>query len=146
MKKYLLPSALILVLGLGLALAQNITKSVQLSQDPTGTIGYDIQGNVYFPGHILTTGVLGSPSVSQFSGTAPTITGTDYMATISGGGAATSTGIALFATAFLANPTCVLTSQNPGTSPIAYNAVTTGINITTNMFAAVINWVCSGKK
>lgn len=147
MKKYLLPSGLILALGLGIALAQNINKSIQLSQDATGTIGYDTSNNVYFPAHILTTGLAGAPTVSSPLGTAPTVTGTDFMGTITGGSAANTTATITFKTAFLATPDCILQTRNPGVSTLAYNTATTGINITTaTMGAAVATWVCSGAK
>lgn len=146
MKKLLLPSALILVLAFGLAVAQNISKSVQLSQDATGAIGYDTNNNVYFPAHILTTGLAGAPTVSSPLGTAPTVTGTDFMGTITGGSGAATTATITFKTAFLATPNCILQTQNPGTSTLAYNVATTGINITGSLGTAIATWICSGAK
>ena len=150
MRKYLLPSALILVLGLGFAIAQSITKSVQLSQDPLGPIGYDTQGNVYFPAHILTTnGMNGAPTVHTDGGlTAATIdaNATDFTGTITGGAAQTGAVQIVMSKAYVAVPHCVVTSQNMVTSPINYNLVATGINITTQIGAAIINYVCSGAK
>ena len=46
-KRYLLPSALILAFGLTLGIAQTINKSVQLSQDPTGPVGFDTNNNEF---------------------------------------------------------------------------------------------------
>jgi hypothetical protein len=143
MKKYLLPSALILVGFLGYALAQNITKSIQMSQFPNGPIGADSANNVYFPAHILNSG--GTPTVATAGGTAATISGTDFEGTITGGGASTTTVIMTFKSAFAAAPNCVLISQNSGTSPLAYNTVTTALNITTNMGAAKASYICSGQ-
>ena len=149
MRKYLLPSALILVLGLGFAIAQNITKSVQLSQDPSGPIGFDTSSNVYFPAHVLTTnGLQGVPSPTAISGSVITIdaNATDFSGTITGGGVSSSNGTLTFSKAYLATPHCVVTSQNPGTSPVAYNVVPSGINITSGIGASTINYVCSGAK
>ena len=151
MRKYLLPSALILVLGLGFAIAQSITKSVQLSQDPLGPIGYDTQGNVYFPAHILTTNTTnGAPTVHNDGPgtTAATLdaNATDFSGTLTGGGVNNTTNQIIFSKAYLVAPHCVVMSQNVATSPLAYNTVATGINITTAMGAAVAHYVCSGAK
>ena len=149
MRKYLLPSALILVLGLGFAIAQNITKSVQLSQDPLGPIGYDTQGNVYFPAHILTTnGLNGAPTVHTDAGTAATLdaNATDFSGTLTGSANDTTVQIVM-SKAYVAVPHCVVTSQLIATtSPIVYNLVATGINITSSFGAQVVNYVCSGAK
>jgi len=142
MKKYLLPSALILVGFLGFALAQNVTKSIQLSQSPNGPIGMDSSNNVYFPAHVLSVGP--TPSVATAGGTAATISGTDFQGTITGGGISSTTVIMTFARAFVAAPNCVVTSHNPATSPLAYNTVPTALNITTSMGAALASYVCSG--
>lgn len=145
-RKHLLPSALILALAAGFAVAQNITKSVQLSQDASGPIGFDTNNNVYFPAHILTTGLAGPPTVSSPNGTAPTVTGTDFMGTITGGSAGDSTATVTFKQAFLATPNCLLTSQNQSVSPVSYTLATTGINITSTLAASVVTWICSGAK
>ncbi len=142
MKKYLLPSALILVGFLGFALAQNITKSVQISQAPNGPIGMDSSNNVYFPAHVLNSG--GTPSIATAGGTAATISGTDFQGKITGGGVSTTTVILTFKNAYAAAPNCVVTTQNMATSPLAYNTVTTALNITTSMGAAIANYICSG--
>lgn len=147
MKKLFLPSALILVLGLGFALAQNITKSVQLSQDGTGTIGYDTSNNVYFPAHILNNALAGAPTASAPVGTAPTLrTGSSDFSGGWIGGAGNTSGTITFKTAYLQEPNCLVISQNPATSPIAYNAVATGINLTTLTGAVVVNYICSGAR
>ena len=149
MRKYLLPSALILVLGLGFAIAQSITKSVQVSQDPLGPIGYDTQGGVYFPGHILSTnGLNGAPTVHTDIGTAATLdaNATDFSGTLTGGGVNDTTVQIIMSKAYNAVPHCVVTSQNVGTSPVAFNLVASGINITSQLGASIVNYVCSGAK
>lgn len=145
MKKYLLPSALILALGLGYAIAQNITKSVQLSQDPTGTIGYDTNNNVYFPGHLLSTGIAGVPTVSAPVGSAPTLgTGsTDFIGNFTGGSGNTTATIT-FKTAFAAAPTCLIVQSTTPATGLAYTTATTGINISSVISTGKFNWLCSG--
>lgn len=147
-RKYLLPSALILALGLGVALAQNITKSVQLSQDASGPIGYDTLNNVFFPAHILSTGLAGIPTVSSAAGTAPTILAgsSDFIGQITGGSAADIAATITFKTAFNAAPTCLLVQSGGTASTIAYNTATTGINLTSILGTGVINYLCSGAK
>ena len=144
MRKYLLPSALILAFGLALATAQNINKALQLSQDPTGAIGVDTNNNVYWPGHVLTVGP-GTPVLTSCGGA--TITGTDTEGTISGGDLTSHGCVATFAKAYLATPYCIVVSENMGTSPPAYSASTTAITVsTTTMGAAVMHYRCSGSK
>ena len=142
MKKYLLPSALILALGLGFALAQNITKSVQLSQSAGGPIGVDTSNNVYFPAHILSSGKI--PSVN--SGTLAAGS-TDFQGTVTESTTSTG-GVLTFSQAFLAAPNCILVGQAPGValaSPIAYSTVTT--NLTWSHLTQVsqkVSYMCSG--
>lgn len=147
MKKYLLPSALILVFGLGVALAQNITKAIQLSQDATGAFGIDTNNNVYFPAHILNNGP-GVPTVTTTIGTTPTITATstDNQGVVTGSANDTGVVAITFSKAYLAAPACMVASENPATSPLAYNVVPTGINITTSMGAVIVNYLCFGAK
>lgn len=148
MKKLLLPSALILVLAFGLAVAQNISKSVQLSQDATGAIGYDTNNNVYFPAHILSTGLAGIPAVSSPVGTAPTIASnsTDFIGQITGGQATNPSGSVTFKTAFNAAPTCLLIASGGTASTLTWTTATTGINITSILGTGVVNYLCSGQK
>lgn len=142
MRKYLLPSALILLIGLGYGVAQNINKALQLSQSP-GAFGVDASNNVYFPAHVLNVGK--APTVSS-CGTSPTLaTGSsDFSGTITGGTNHTACTLT-FRTAYGAAPTCVAAGQSSyATSPIAYNAVATGINFTTFSGTDVVNYICSG--
>lgn len=145
MKKYLLPSALILVGFLGFALAQNITKSVQLSQSAQGPIGMDSSNNVFFPAHILNVGRV--PTVSSPAGTAPTIaTGsTDWMGQVTGGSVGNTTGSITFNVAYGAAPVCILTQTNGTASTPTWTTATTGINITNATWGiASYAYICSG--
>ena len=142
LRKYLLPSGLSLLFGLSLALAQSVTKSVQLSQDPSGPIGFDTSNGVYFPGHILSSAT-GTPSITG-TGT-PTLVGTDTAGLITMGASAT-TATAVFAKAYQSVPWCVVTWQAPegGTaSPIGYTLATTSIALTQGATSTnKINYIC----
>lgn len=141
MKKYLLPSALILAFGLTLALAQNITKSLQLSQSQGGAFGVDASNNVYFPAHILSSGKVPS------AGTGCTIgsTSTDSVGQITY--SSNSIGCTVtFANAYLAAPICVVSDQTASVvTAIGFTTVTTSISFTSlSANGLVINYICSG--
>ena len=140
-RKYLAPIGLILALGLSLALAQNITKSVQLSQDPSGPIGFDTSNGVYFPGHILFSSTA-TPSITG-TGT-PTVSGTDNAGLITMGTSG-ATAILVFAKAFVTVPWCVISPQNAFTTTnISYTLVTTSISLTQNATSGnKINYMCA---
>jgi len=135
MKKYLLPSALILLLGLGVALAQTFVRAVQLSQDTTGAFSIDSNNGFYFPGHVLS---VGTPAPTVAGNGSPTVTGTDFNGTITMQGTTAST---LFGRAYLTLPSCVVTAAG---TLIGYSLTTTGIN--TTQIAAQrlgVNYFCS---
>lgn len=137
MKKYLLPSALILAFGLTLALAQNVNKALQLSQSP-GAFGVDTSNNVYFPAHVLSNGK--TPTTSN-----GTVSGTDFQGTIAE--SANSIGGTLtFATAYLAAPNCVVTGQTGTTvSPVSYSTVTTSLTWShLSQASKLYSYLCSG--
>lgn len=140
MKKYLLPSALILALGLGYALAQNITKAIQLSQDATGAFGVDSSNNVYFPAHVLSTGP--TPAVSS---NLTSVTGTDFQGTITET-ANSAGGTITFNKAYLAAPNCVLVAQTAASaSPLTYTTVTTNLTYShLSQVSGKFNYICSG--
>lgn len=146
-RKYLGPIGLILVLGLGLAFAQNITKSVQLSQDGSGPIGYDTSGGVYFPGHILSTiRVAPAPSVtgSTCGTTTPSVVGTDFAGVITVGTSATTSCVLTFGTAFGTAPVCVLTPKSAILAALSYATSTTALTITqTSTASNTIAYICT---
>jgi hypothetical protein len=129
LRRYILPSLLILACASGLAFAQTINKALQLSQDARGAFGVDTTNNVYFPGHILNTGAATSAVTISGTGT-PTISGTDVAATITMGASAT-TAIVTFGRAYVSVPHCVLSNQTAvsTTSNIAYTLLATSISI-----------------
>jgi len=137
MKKYLLPSALILLLGLGVALAQTFVRAVQLSQDTSGAFSVDSNNGIYFPGHVLS---VGTPAPTVQGVGANTVTGTDFMGTIT---MQNVTLTMLFGRAYLSLPSCVVTIQ-AGFTGIGYGLTTTGINATQTVAGAQrLNYFCS---
>jgi len=143
----LLPCALILACFLGGVFAQNITKSLQLSQDGTGLIGYDTSNGVYFPGHILST-IRGAPpptvTGSTCGTTATSITGTDFVGTVTIGTSATTSCVITFGTAFTTAPTCLLTPKSAILAALSYAATTTALTITqTSTANNTISYLCS---
>lgn len=143
MKKYLLPSALILAFGLVFALAQNINKAVQLSQDPTGLIGYDTNNATYFPGHINSTTRGSAPPVLTTCGTAPAFIGTDTALRLTTGSAATTCTVT-FGVPFVAIPACVITPQGAAVQP-TYTVSITAISMTVDVASTVYNIICMGQ-
>lgn len=138
-----LPSLLILALSAGIGITQTINKAIQLSQDASGAFGVDTTNNVYFPGHILNTGVAGAaPSVTG-TGT-PTLSGTDVAGTITMGASAT-TATVLFGRAYVSTPNCVISPQNAFTTTnIAYTVTTTRIAMTQNSTSGnLVNYFCT---
>lgn len=147
MKKYLAPVGLILACFLASALAQNITKSVQLSQDPSGLVGYDTSNNVYFPNHILST-IRGGPAPtvtgSTCGTTAPAITGTDFAGVVTVGTSATTSCVITFGTPFVTAPTCVLTPKSAILAALSYATSTTALTITqTSTANNTIAYMCT---
>lgn len=137
--RYLLPSALILSLACGLAVAQNISKSVQLSQDSTGPIGFDTNNNVYFPNKILAKSVAAVPALSS-CGTAPSIVGNDTVGKLTTGSAATTCTVT-FSLAYNVAPACILQTQGAATQP-TFTTSTTAITVTVDIASTVYNYIC----
>jgi hypothetical protein len=144
MRKYLLPSLLILAGLCALAWAQTVTKSVQLSQDPTGLVGYDTNNGVEFPGHINSTprGTPANVPVLSTCGTAPSFTGSDNALRLTTGSAATTCTVT-FGVAFVTAPACVITPQGAAVQP-TYTVSATAISMTVDVASTVYNIVCMG--
>lgn len=139
MRKYLLPSLLVLLLGAGFSFAQTINKALQLSQDNTGAFSVDSFLGVYFPGHILspTGGARPAPTVSS-GATTPTIAGTDTAGLITMDAAGTTV-TATFGTAYGTVPRCVVSNQGTVTTTTAYTVATTSLAITVSGAAGANN-------
>lgn len=148
MKRYLAPIGLILALGLGLAFAQSANQAMQVSQDPTGTIGYDnVQGGIYLPGHLLsTTRKAPVPVLSAcITGGSPALVGTDFAGVLTAGTTASTSCVVTFGTAFQTAPNCVVTWQAGG-PPATYSwtTSTTALTITqASTASSKIAWICT---
>lgn len=145
MKRYLLPSLLILALGGAIAFAQQINKAVQLSQDASGAFGVDTNNNIYFPGHILTTGP-GTPVLTGCGGGTPAIVGTDTAGAVTEGTSNNGCTVT-FNRAYLATPYCLISWQATPPTTQTYTPSTTGIVVVhTGGSSAVFNYICSGSR
>jgi hypothetical protein len=139
--------ALLGILG-GLAIAQNITSSVQLSQDPRGAIGVDSNGNVYYQNnvHILSSPNVAAPPVltACITGGSPTLTGTDFSGTIVSGTTASTSCVVTFGKAFVTAPRCVVTWAAGGPpATTSWTTSTTALTITQASTSSVtINYIC----
>lgn len=148
MKRYLAPIGLILAFGIALAFAQSANQGIQISQDPTGTIGYDsVQGGVYLPGHFLTTTRKGpAPSVTGATcgTTTPSVVGTDTAGVITVGTSATTSCVLTFGTAWGVAPVCILTPKSAILAALSYTTSTTALTITqTSTASNTIAYFCT---
>jgi hypothetical protein len=139
--------ALLAILG-SVGIAQNITQSVQLSQDPRGTIGVDTTGNIYFQNnkHILSSPNVSPPPVLSacITGGSPTLTGTDFSGTIVSGTTASTSCVVTFGAAFLTAPRCVVTWQSGPLVAMSWTTSTTALTITQTSTASVtIDYICT---
>lgn len=138
MRRALLPSALILACFLGGALSQNINRSIQLSQDPTGIFNADTNNNVYFSRHILNRD--SNAPVLSGCGTSPSIAGNDSVGKLTTGSAATTCTVT-FSLAYAVAPACVISAQGTATQP-TFTTSTTAITITVDIASTVYNYIC----
>lgn len=154
MRKLLLYVGLVLAAGLSWAVAQNINQSVGTSQDPSGKIGFEgANGNIYLPGHLLTTtrgGTTpgGPPALTAcITGGSPTITGTDFAGTIVAGSSASTSCVVTFFTPFLAAPNCLVTWNTGPLAAMSWTTSTTALTITqTSNASSGITYLCTGQK
>lgn len=139
MRKYLAPIALVLALGLGLASAQTIIKSLQGTQFSNGPVGLDSSNNAYFPNHINPYGN---------GGTTPTVTGVVAIGTITDNAGVISTNVATtatltFGTPFLQQPACVILAVGTNTTSLPIMTVaTTGFRLTTALANQEYQYLC----
>jgi hypothetical protein len=146
MRKYILPSALILACFLGAALSQNINRAVQLSQDPTGLVGYDTSNNIYVPNHLNATTRGGpAPVLSAcITGGTPTLVGTDFTGTINAGSTASTSCVVTFGTPFIVAPRCVVAWSSGPLAAMSWTTSTTALTITqTSNGSSIIQYICT---
>lgn len=145
-RKYLAPIGLILALSLGLAFAQSANQAIQLSQDPTGKVGYDnVQGGIYLPGHLLSTTRLAPVPVLSacITGGTPTLVGTDFQGTITGGTTASTSCVVTFGTAFQVAPNCNVSWKSGPLAAMSWSVSTTALTITqTSNASSQIVYTC----
>lgn len=144
MKRLLLALLAVACLGIGVGVAQNINKALQLSQDSTGAFGVDNVNSVFFPNHVVGNAQL-PPTVAAAAGSA-TVVGTDLAGTITGGGVTSTTTTLTFRSVFGATPVCVAIARNPATSPQAYTPTITQLVFSSNIGAAIIDYICIGNR
>jgi hypothetical protein len=145
MRKYLLPSLLILGLSASLAFAQTITKALQLSPDTTGAFSVDSNSGVYFPGHVLFgPGTLRPAPVLTSCGTAPAIAGTDFAGTVTMGTGSPTGCVITFGTAYGTAPTCVVNWVATPLASQSWTTSTTALTLTqTGTSSNKASYICS---
>ena len=144
MKRFLLGLATVICIGLGLAVAQNINRSIQLSQSPLGPINVDTVNGVYFPAKVNTSG--SAPTLAG-GGTSASVSGSDTAGEISIGTGTTTTATITFRTAYTSTPYCtwgtsVLSSAAGLVSPSGINFVWTSTGSATG---SKLNYICIGR-
>lgn len=125
MKRLILAGLAIATLSISLSIAQNINKSVQLSQDPSGPIAFDNLNGIYFPGKLWITNNQTAPTL-QTCGTTPAIDGSDAVGRITEGTGAVSSCAIGFSRTYTATPYCFAQTSLAAT-PIGVVATPGGI-------------------
>lgn len=145
--KRILAIALALAL-IGPAAAQNITRSLQGSQDPRGPVGIDTSNSAYFPGHINAFGQFTkTPSQAAGPATNGLVAGsTDAAGQLQIFGATSTT--LLFGSPFNAAPNCVATPSTTPTSGVSFGlaTATTSMSITGGVSGTTYNYICIGNQ
>jgi hypothetical protein len=150
MKRTLVVAGLALALGLGYASAQNITKSLQGSQDPRGPVGLDTSNAAYFAGHINGYGQVPATTLGagiQGCGTnAALATGSTDVAGSVWLPASSTSCFVVFGSPFNNNPACVVNQSTTSVSPVAIAVVTTISNFKVNFLTAATSfyYICIG--
>lgn len=148
MKRLLATAGLVLALGLGLASAQNITRSIQGAQDPRGPIGWDTSNAMFFPGHINAFGQFTTnPTPTSCGSGTPTVL-TAGSTDAAGIATPPSTGCGIvFGSQYNSAPACILTpaTATSGQS-FAVATATTGFTMTSLVSGSAYNYICIGNK
>lgn len=120
MKKLFLAALGIVCLGLALATAQTVNRSIQLSLDPTGQIVVSTPGGVFFPDRVHGNSSR-TPSVAS-NGSGTVLTGTDIAGEIVEGTGSITSSIVTFSRVQNATPYCTAVS-NAVATPVALTSV-----------------------
>ena len=157
MKRLLATAGLVLALGLGLASAQNITRSIQGAQDPRGPIGWDTSNAMFFPGHINTFGQFTTqPSPSGGAGGNTSCGTTTSNGAVLKVGSTDASGVVspqgtgctiFFGSPFNLAPFCVVTPAT-ATSGQSYAvaSTTTGFTLSSAASGTAYNYICIGNQ
>ena len=144
MKRFFLASLAVVCVGLALATAQTINRSVQLSFDSNGLIGFSTQNAMFIPGKLHTNNSA-SPTFSGF-GTNPSPTGTDMAGEVTMNSGTITGGTITFRTAYPSTPYCTGAS-NSAASPVAFYTSPNGISVTfTTNLAYRFYYICVGAR
>jgi len=132
----------------GVALAQTISSSVQLSQDPRGPYGVDTNQNLYIQNnrHLLTSNNSAAPPVLSacITGGSPTLVGTDFFGVITAGTTASTSCVVTFGAAFITAPNCVVSWQTGPLAAMSWTTSTTALTITqTSNASSKIAYSCT---
>lgn len=132
-------------LAAGLATAQTITRSVQLSQDPSSPFGVDPNNNFYLTANrhlnAFSGGSGGVPSLGTCTGGAITAGSTDFSGQVTGASAATCA--IVFGQVYGTAPRCVISLGTTNAGPYFVSApATTGFTINQAATASTYNWLC----
>ncbi len=151
MKRLLATMGLVLALGLGFASAQNITKSLQGSQDPRGPVGQDTSNAMYFPGHINAFGQMTtSPSPATCGSGQEIGVVTSNSTDVAGVVVPQSTACQIFfGSPFNSTPICVTQAQSlagASVNTLTITVASTGFNLTSTISGGSYNYVCLGNK
>lgn len=135
-----------LVFSAGLAIAQNLNRSVQLSQDASGPFAVDTNNNLYLTGNrhlnaVSNPGSGGVPTLGTCTGGAITVGSTDFSGQVTGASAATCA--VVFGQAYVTAPRCVISLGTTNAGPVFVSApATTGFTINQAATASTYNWLC----
>lgn len=143
MRRLFLAALAIVAIGMSFPVAQQIQRSVQLSQDPGGPIGFDTQSGVYFPGKLYTGANQTSPTLTS-CGTSPTIAGTNLAGEILAGSAPENgTCTATWTTVYSTTPYCVVSTRT--STPIGVTATPNGMLLQLGGNTDPLSYFCIGQ-
>ena len=145
MKRFFLASLAVVCVGLALATAQTINRSVQLSFDSNGLIGFSTQNAMFLPGKLHGNNQR-TPSIASF-GTSAAITGTDLAGEVVMGTSSNVGGTITFAQAYASTPYCNASGSGNAT-PLGVFTSPNGININYAMQIAAMRfyYICIGAR
>jgi len=128
----------------GLAIAQVITRSVQMSQDPSGPVGFDANNNMYIQQnrHLLaSTNNAAAPTLGTCTGGTLTAGSTDFSGQVTGVTGATCA--IVFAQAYATAPRCLAIANNSAAATVFITSpATTGFTINATASTSLFNWIC----